>query len=328
MGTVKVRQSSVELLRIVAILCVLIGHTRISLESGHYLGRDAASVMTNSLVSAFTVGGVDVFVLISGWFGIRANTRGLMKFVFQVLFLSMGIFLVSLCLGIAPFSLKSIQIGMSLTEEYWFVMAYLGLYLFSPLLNTFCEHTTEKQLRVFLMVFYFFQTYYCWLSGYLNYFGGYSIVFFMGLYLTARYVRLYPVNFLERRPWKIYLVCCLVVFAIASMGQWLFGNALRMLRYDNPLVIMAAIALLRAFSRIQFQSKFVNWLATSCFAVYIIHFNPFVFPFFKSGVWWMADRFGGILFVLGSMVWLMVVFFLCVLVDQLRIFSWNKMYRQ
>lgn len=78
---------------------------------------------------AFAICCVDVFVLISGWFGIRFNLRKLGAFLFQVLFFSFGIFL--LAAFVAPEKalglegLKSVFLFNG--GDYWFIKAYLIL---------------------------------------------------------------------------------------------------------------------------------------------------------------------------------------------------------
>lgn len=325
MDAKKNRQSNIELLRIVAIFFVLIGHVGVvmGLPSGEDFVNSPISSMTRILFSSFAVGGVNIFVLISGWFGIQLSGKGVGRFVYQVLFLLWGIYLIMICIGHASFYIEGIKISMGLTGIYWFVMAYLGLYILSPVLNAFCEYSKEKQFRFFLILFYCFQAYYCWISGFLNYFEGYSIVFFCGLYLTARYFRIYPVKFVEVHAWKIYIGCCVLIFIIASFGQWKWGNALRMLRYDNPIVILASVSLLYVFSKWQFQSKLINKLATGCFAVYIIHFNPFIFKYFKIVIIWLEKTFSGLILLMMIALFLISVFIICVIIDQVRVKTWN-----
>lgn len=321
----RTRQSSIELLRIIAIFFVLIGHVGvvIGLPSKEDWAVTPISSLIRILFSSFAVGGVDIFVLISGWFGIRFSCKGLGKFVYQVLFLLWSIYLVVICIGNVPFTIEGIQISMGLTGGYWFVMAYLGLYVLSPVLNVFCENATEKQFRLFLIFFYCFQTYYSWVTGFVNYFEGYSIILFCGLYLTARYFRIYPIKFVWGHAWEIYVGCTLVVFVIASFGQWKWGSALRMLRYDNLIVILACISLLCVFSKWQFQNKIINWLATGCFAVYIIHFNPFLFKYFKMVIIWMENTFNGPILLMMIALFLVIVFITCTIIDQIRLRAWT-----
>ena len=159
--------------------------------------------------------------------------------------------------------------------------------------------------------------------GMVNYFNGYSITFFCGLYLTARYFRLYPIQFIERNAWSIYIVITLFLAVAATVGIRLVGSPLKLLRYDNPLEIVASVCFLLGFLHIKLQSRRINALAKSCFAVYIIHFNPFVFPFFRMGVERIAESYHSVFFILMMFVFLLVVFLTCSLIDAIRALSWK-----
>jgi surface polysaccharide O-acyltransferase-like enzyme len=82
----KVRQSNFELLRIIAMFMVLILHADFQA-----LGApDKAELIKFPLAATIKVifemaciVAVNVFVLISGWFGIRPSVKGISKFIFQ-----------------------------------------------------------------------------------------------------------------------------------------------------------------------------------------------------------------------------------------------------
>lgn len=328
----KQRQSNIELIRILAIFFVLIGHAGIA--NGGLL-PDMNDFRSDTLVSGIkltlscvTVGGVDIFVLISGWFGIHAGKRGLGKFIYQVAFLLWGIYAFFIVAGKAGISIDNIKAAFGIYEGYWFVMAYLGMYILSPVLNSFAETAGKRQFQLVLIAFYAFQTYYSWFWSMVNYFNGYSIVLFCGLYLTARYCRLYPIRILQHHPWKTYPAMVIALALLSTVGIIVTGHPLKMLRYDNPLVIISALAMLHGFSHLHFQSSVINRLAKSCFAVYIIHFNPLIFPYFSSGVKLIASQYSSVLFALAITLYLIAVYVICAFIDTIREVSWNIIYNQ
>lgn len=246
----KVRQSNIELLRIIAMFFVLIGHANgvvMGMPSPVEIETDTLSSFIRILFMSIAIGGVNIFVLISGWFGVRANYRGLAKLLFQFFFLLWGIYIVAVLCGETTFDSQGIRISMGLTQEYWFVMGYLGLYILSPALNAFVEKVNKRLFQMFLITFYIYQCYYCWITGVVNYFGGYSIIFFCGLYLTARYFRLYPSGRLNRLSLLVYIAITCFISIIVVLSVWKFGNAMKMLRYDNPLIILSSMALIIVF---------------------------------------------------------------------------------
>lgn len=324
------RQSGIELLRIVAIVMVLVCHANarvLGLPSRAEVFSVLAPSIARMLFGAMAVYGVNIFVMISGWFGIHAKPKGLAKLLFEVLFLLWGIYAVFLLTGNATFNMHDIKVCLALTDEYWFVMAYVGLYIFSPVLNAFVEKASKRELQLLLVGFYVFQCYYCWASGTLDYFSGYSITFFFGLYLTARYFRLYPVRILSRHGGLVYVASLAVVTTVSVVALVLVGNWARMLRYDNPLVIVGAIGLLNAFSHLRFHSRLVNNLATACFAVYIIHFDPLVFHYFAMAVKSIYNSTSGLVTVAAISMFLVAVFLACWLIDRVRLCASRFVFR-
>lgn len=324
------RQSGIELLRIVAIVMVLVCHANarvLGLPSRAEVFSVQAPSIARMLFGAMAVYGVNIFVMISGWFGIHAKPKGLAKLLFEVLFLLWGIYAVFLLTGNATFNMHDIKVCLALTDEYWFVMAYVGLYIFSPVLNAFVEKASKRELQLLLVGFYVFQCYYCWASGTLDYFSGYSITFFFGLYLTARYFRLYPVRILSRHGGLVYVASLAVVTTVSVVALVLVGNWARMLRYDNPLVIVGAIGLLNAFSHLRFHSRLVNSLATACFAVYIIHFDPLVFHYFAMAVKSIYNSTSGLVTVAAISMFLVAVFLACWLIDRVRLCASRFVFR-
>ena len=82
-GRATVRQSNIELLRIVAMMLVLIVHADfLALGAPDALALKALPVESGLRVwlQGFALVCVDVFVMISGYFGIRPSVRGVLNF--------------------------------------------------------------------------------------------------------------------------------------------------------------------------------------------------------------------------------------------------------
>lgn len=322
----KQRLSSIELLRIIAILGVLVDHVGMVaglLPTADDMGAKPLASIANIFFLSLAIGSVDIFVLISGWFGIKTSKRGLAKFLYQVFFLLWIILLFFAIYSPQTVNSSTLKGSFCIYDGYWFIVAYLGLYLLSPILNAFCERATKAQFRFLLIALYAFQCYFTWLTGYIDYYKGYGITFFCILYLTVRYIRLYNMNFLQNHGGAIFLAITITIIIITTVGLRYTGTALRMLRYDNPMVIISSLGVLVFFLKWQFKSKMVNRLAMSVFAVYIIHFNPFVFPYFKEGVLEIYNSTSGAFTTLFIFLYLCLVFLICFVIDQLRVISWK-----
>ena len=153
------RASNFELLRILAMLLILVLHANFLT----FRFPSQVAIHTRPLLAlgqvwseALAIVGVNVFILISGYFSIRARIKGIVNLLFQALFYTFGVYCTLMILGIEPFDQGTfVDSLMPLhRESEWFLPTYLSLMLFAPLLNAFVEHTDEQELRYYLLLFF------------------------------------------------------------------------------------------------------------------------------------------------------------------------------
>ena len=100
--TPRVRQSNMELLRIVAMFMILVYHT-VYYVFYKYRGDTPAFA---SMMTVLHIG-VPLFVLISGYFGIKPTIRGFLKLYLTLLFYNLLFYGIQWSLGDVQFSFKS-----------------------------------------------------------------------------------------------------------------------------------------------------------------------------------------------------------------------------
>ena len=341
------RQSNMELLRIVAMFLVLVVHADFA-ALGHPTHTDAvgdtAATLWRYLFEGLAIVCVNVFVLLSGWFGIRSSWKGFLKFIFQVAFFSVGLYILGLCMGWTDCSFAGWLSAFTFTDVpatdciplYWFIVSYIGLYLFAPVLNAFIEKADQRQLGGTVLAFFVFQTLYGWLLGseWTIFKDGYSTLSFIGLYLLAQYIRKYPAK-VTQMPAKVdlaaYLLLAVLVAAVGFLGVYfdISGLNTRLLAYSNPFVILESVFLLLFFSKLKTQSTAVNFVSASAFAVFLVHLNPnFYFEAFKRPLRTIYATYSH-----ATAFWLILAFLLAVyvgavIVDQIRIILWNIIQRK
>lgn len=304
-----------------------------------FLGAPSHDITVSEPLSAFvrffftamSIVCVNVFVLISGWFGIKPSMKSFCNFVFQCLFFLVGIYAIMMVLGLSSLSMKGIAECFVMLRMDWFIKAYIVLYILAPVLNSFVDTTDKKTFQITLVSFFVFQTLYSWVSGAAIFFEqGYSTMSFIGLYLLARYINVYKPRFAFTPPIQHF-----VVFFIMTIGLTLTSFVLawigipviycNLYTYVNPLVIMSALSLLLCFKGIRMQSQFINWCASSSFAIYLLHTNPNIFePYFKTHVIKIFNNYSGIRCLFFMFVYLILVSFLAILIDQIRKIAWQK----
>ena len=96
----KVRQSNIELLRILAIFLVMVGHFNSGMGGGrpHFEGLIDGVVIGRNIVAALASVCVVLFVLISGWFSIKPNLKSIATLWTQILFINLYLFVFQLVL--------------------------------------------------------------------------------------------------------------------------------------------------------------------------------------------------------------------------------------
>ena len=166
-GKSKTRQSNIELLRIIAMFLVLILHSGFSTVKSPTtpeVHEQFLQPFTRFLFESLSIACVDIFVLISGWFGIRPTKKRLLNFLFQSFYFIIGVYLVMVALGLSPISIKGIASCFLFLQDYdyWFVRTYLLLFIMSSILNAFIESADKKIFRYVLIGFFLFQTIYAW----------------------------------------------------------------------------------------------------------------------------------------------------------------------
>lgn len=99
----------------------------------------------------------------------------------------------------------------------------------------------------------------------------------------------------------------------------------RIFTYTNPLVICQSLLLVFAFSQFKLKSKFINWLAISCFAVYLTHANEFILrSYYGRWIKFLFDEQNSMVFIFAVACTILAIFFLSVLIDKVRIYAWTK----
>lgn len=178
------RQSNFELLRIICMLGVITGHALQSLYDLHTADFSIVNTIQILLMNVCVVA-VNCFVMISGYFRIRQNWKGITSLWMQLLFYAVVSFL--LCLWLTPE--QSLMVGIKrivfpLSESgLWFIATYVGLYLIAPLLNAALDHQSRQQKVWTLIMLLIIDVY----LGYMHQteeitINGYHLIHFIVLY--------------------------------------------------------------------------------------------------------------------------------------------------
>lgn len=319
------RESNFELLRIIAMMMVLLVHCNY-FSIGKVTPEDISAAPLDSFVKAFAeqlcIVCVNVFVLISGWFGIRPSLKGITSFLYQILFYHILISCVVLTVGDA--ASPKLLFSFIFQDSYWFIQAYLILYCLSPTLNPFIENSPVRQYLMVLATFFLLEFAFGWASDAngASFRSGYSAVSFVGLYLLAGFLRRYNEwhrKLSASKSFLLYMLFTIIPVAI----YFLTKNYMQMLSYCSPFVIAASVFFFLTFQKMKLSSQFVNSLGTSAFAIFLIHLHPYLCEHYRSSMRWAYELLGGALYMAAAIIFAVCFGLACIALDKLRIYTWK-----
>ena len=150
-----------------------------------------------SFVQTLANYGVNLFVLITGWFMIEKTSisvRKVARILLDVAFYGIIIYLISVLIGINVLSLRGlIKAAFPLLFGYrWFVLAYCVLFVLIPYINAMLRHLTQAQYGTLLIIcFVLFSVWPTFLPNPPIDHYGYSFLHLIFMYILAGYARKY-----------------------------------------------------------------------------------------------------------------------------------------
>ena len=347
MGNTKVRESNIELLRNISMFMILVIHANfVSLPKIGYeeLMSNIVPSITRFFIESMGIVAVNVFVFISGWFGVKTRIKSVLSFIYLILFYLLGGGILFIAFGKESFSLQWLLNVFQLTRNDWFIKSYFVLMIIAPILNAYTKNVEEKTQRYVMIAFFLFESIFGWIMGGKRFFvNGYGPLHFIGLYITAQYIRkqlqVTTTPELIRRifmlpKWAdvtIFLLFAVINTIMIVFLIWRCHNIKpyhgMVYAYSNPMNILGGLFLFLCFSKLRITyNKIVNWLGVSSFAVYLFHCETTIrSKFFTPQIQYLYSDFSGVSCILMIFLFLCLIFIVSVLIDQLRLLSWNKL---
>lgn len=284
------RNSSVELLRIIAACMVVVLHI-----NGVLIKDYANANPFLHLIQSCCCCAVDLFLIVSGFF-LAGNTINYKINWKKIIYLFVLYCCIVISVALFRFVINDIDlilffklVGSCFPPRCYFLVLYIVMYLLSPYINTILiSLDNNKRLRFLLMSFLMFSIYptitdvYQLLLDKENIMGlssvsawgqqhGYNIVNFILCYLIGACIRLNNLNQKVGRLKSIifYLICSGLIY----ITFLLFPSTKLPLAYNysNPLVLLSATSIFIFTLSFTFKSKLVNSLAKAAFCCYIFH---------------------------------------------------------
>lgn len=292
----KTRQANIELLRIVAMFMVVVLHYLVK-------GQAAVSLVENPgvlnhvlwLIKAFCIVTINVYVIISGYFLLEAQWKvsRVITLWLQTLVYSIGVPVVCLLLGMEEIKGWGMYDWINVIfpvqmEHYWFITAYVVMYLLVPVLSYGVKNISKKQHQwVIVGLLFLFCVPKTMLPFYIptdRY--GYDFGWFICLFLIASYLRLYEIPFINniKRAITVYAVAAVGIWAISVVCAFLGRKGLPLAYmmdmaycYNHLFVLIASVALFQTFRYIHIPegkiAKIICGISPYTLGVYLLHEN-------------------------------------------------------
>ena len=340
MKTKSKRLANIELLRIIAMMMVVIlhylGKGGLLPEVGLKMGIEGYVAWTMETLSNVAV---NVYVLISGYFLVESEFKfgKVLRLVLQVLFYTILITVFTCAVGI--FNVKDLgiyhiimQIFPFQMEHYWFVTAYIAMYMLSPILAAGVKNISKKQLQVVIAVFVFFM---CIEKSIFPVRltideKGYEALWLVCIFLIAAYIRLYGIKFLQKKSTSLLLYlggCALtflenlaisVIYAKTGKLSHMLGSPYH---YNHIFVLLASIGFFMLFVNINLPenkvAQFICKISPYTLGVYLLHEHLYIRYLWPK--WLGAHEVEGpVVLIVKTILAAVIVFIVGSMVDYIR----------
>lgn len=306
------RNSSIELLRIISMLAIITYHF-IARQYGLYvIGNDRLGQpeLLQKLIT-FQIGGLGVpcFMFISGYYSIKWRKNRFINIIAQGAFYS-AISIIGLYIVNKMFNYKQ----LCFINEWWFLQAYIIVYLLSPGLNYIVETFRAKKL-LYSICFLWFVLFSSLIRQ--RELGG--VVLLTTIYFTARYMRLYVTENIKQLSHLIFILLLLIQLGLTCLSFYTnhIGFKPLIMNYSNPINTLMIGFLVITTEKIVFHSRITNYFASSCLGVYLLSESDFGKSFFSS---LFPKDFNIILFIVASFI----IFVFCTVIDKVRNLIFHK----
>lgn len=326
----KVRNANVELLRIVSMLFIIMHHCVIN---GYGLQEQLKSGIVNGggysiflcALNAIVVIGVNVFFLISGYYGIHFSLKKMCALVINLYFYADVLTLFAVASGREHIGFATIKLLILPFYKYWFIIVYILLFILSPILNAGIDALNKVQSNLLTV---FFTVFFCCLGAvseatFVSLNDGYSLMFAMYLYFIGRMMNKREIcRKSQRRQVFSWLASSLITMAACTGMIYLrkYQFAWKMFSYNQMFVVLAAVNFVWMFLNFPQRDDGgkCQMLAIHILPVYYIH-TCTVFSFYRNlPLKWVAENVAVVWQFPILVFYAIAIFAVCVAIDKIK----------
>lgn len=319
------RNSSFELIRLWAQFFIVFYHMMLVASGFLQTGTDYENIKILWIPLHI---GVPVFVMISGYFGIRPSIKGLFKLLITCfIYVSITNVIMWMITGGGKFPFSKLLI---VSSSHWFVRTYIYLYLFSPVLNAYIKRADGIKLFYLLSVLLFINVYVGFIGKDISLTEGKTLSNFCLFYVIGACLCRWN-YMLKRISSKWYFCAFALLNLIICSGYYGLQPSLAAFvwklsfPYHSPFILISSALFICMIANMQIQSAGVNRIAKSTFAIYLLHCSGLAMDLINKPIirQMIENTNQGILLLLYLFLYAIIVFIVCIVIDQVLMPMWD-----
>lgn len=279
------RNSNFEIMRIISMILILMFHVSRNFENDHII----------TFLGSWSIVGVDYFIILSGFYSSKLiiNNQKIIKTYKSIIYGIAFYYLLFVIIRVL-YELNMVCVGGGkvffeiisyITNDlkdpmwvntYWFLSAYIIMFLIVPILNRIPEENTMYFLKLFSFIPFiamFQQKSFSTIC---------DVTIFCYLYIVGKFIRENYRN-ISMNTVKILLMTIIIIFSvfkIFNISEILQSNSILIILFGNSgrysfdmIIISALIVCFIAKMSVTFNYK-INYLASLMMGIYMFHESP------------------------------------------------------
>lgn len=303
------RNSSIELLKIIGVILIVINHVVQTLSSKNTnipyhdyvvnlrLATTNIQYLILSMLRYSGALGNTIFFVCSAWYLLDNNKINKRK-ILQML---MDIWIISIVILIVVYVLRNGHIKVGMIREQilpttfgnnWYMTCYLLFYPIHPFLNIIINKVEKSTLLKTTLVMLFLYMGINYLHK--GHFYTSRLILWIVIYFAIAYMKLYLVDISNN--FKLN-VCIFLTGFIGNYGLIVLTNILglhmnffsnKLLHWNSngsPFILLMAVGLFNIARNIHIESKAINYVSSLSLLIYIIHENMLLRRYYRPMLW-------------------------------------------
>lgn len=305
-----IRNSNIELVKIIAIFMIIISHVTQTLGTGNILidfqdyvfplGIASNNIQTIILNLFFQGGalGNTLFFSCSAWF-LVGNTAFARRKAFSLLCTvwTISIFILSVYFFCSPSCLTSSNITVQLLPtcyaNCWYMTCYIIFLFIYPWMNKLIDELNQKELLRIML----FSSFLWIMMNYFkpDWFFSSSLITWVSIYVLIAYLKVYCTDLMKNKKIGLLLLMIgiigyilqvtLVNYIALNINSIFWNKVLYLNNICSPFYLMIAIGSIIIASKTNGSNKHINYISGLSIYVYLFHENYLFRCYTRPKIW-------------------------------------------